>query len=86
MITISVVLCLIGAVYGLVVLIRDLRVFKCSPTCIAHALPILLGTLAWASAAYTFYVAGIDSPIDLPRIFMIISWCWLSSIRLRVHS
>lgn len=78
MITMSFVLCLIGSVYGLVVLIRDLSVFKRSPTHLSHALPIILGTLAWASAAFTFYVAGFDSPIDLPRIFMIVSWCWLA--------
>lgn len=78
--TISAILCLIGAVYGVYVIIRHLKVFSGSVnTSIKHFIPVALGTLSWMSAAYTFYSMGIDSEVDAPRVFMLISWCIFAS-------
>ncbi|WP_105245458.1 hypothetical protein [Psychrobacter sp. Marseille-P5312] len=78
-ITTSVVLCAIGALYGMFVLINHLKVARCDvSTRVIYAFPIICGTLAWASASYTFYVTGADSRIDMQRILMIVSWCMLA--------
>lgn len=80
MITISVILCAVGTIYGIYVLIRDLRITKKDiSTQAKYALPILLGTLAWASATYTFYTMGIDSKVDAARVSMLLSWCIMAS-------
>lgn len=79
-ITNSVLLCLLGMLFGLFVLVRDLGIAKVHiKTKLNHAAPIMFGCLAWASAAYVFYIRGIDSVIDIPRVLMLVSWCWLSS-------
>lgn len=79
-ITISVILCAIGALYGMYVLVRDLRVIKRNiATQVKYALPVILGTLAWTSATYTFYITGIDSKVDAARVFMLCSWCIMAS-------
>ena len=78
-ITTSSVLCAIGAIYGMFVLVKHLKVVRRDvSTRIIYAFPIICGTLAWSSAAYTFYVTGIDSHIDVPRIFILISWCMIA--------
>lgn len=78
-ITISSVLCAIGAAYGLFILVKHLKVVRRDvATEIKYAFPIICGTLAWASASYTFYSMGINSYVDVPRIFMLVSWCILA--------
>ncbi len=78
-ITSSSILCTIGAVYGVYVLIKHLKVIKHDvPTEMRYAFPIICGTLAWISAAFTFYSIGVGSPIDIPRVAMLISWCMLA--------
>lgn len=77
--TSSSILCAIGAAYGLYVLVKHLKVIKRDvATEMKYAFPIIFGTLAWASAAYTFYSMGFVSPIDAPRILMLVSWCMLA--------
>lgn len=79
-ITISSVLCAIGAVYGLFVLVKHLKVVRRDvSTKIIYAFPIICGTLAWASASYTFYITATNSHIDVPRVLMLVSWCMLAS-------
>lgn len=78
-ITTSAVLCAIGALYGMFVLIKHLKVTSRNvSTRIIYAFPIICGTLAWASASYTFYVTGVDSRIDVQRVLMLVSWCMLA--------
>ncbi|MGA6101746.1 hypothetical protein ACPESL_06135 [Psychrobacter pocilloporae] len=78
-ITTSAVLCAIGALYGMFVLIKHLKVARRNvSTRVIYAFPVICGTLAWASASYTFYVTGVDSRIDVQRILMIVSWCMLA--------
>lgn len=78
-ITISSVLCAVGAAYGMYVLIKYLKVIRRDvATDIKYAFPIIMGVLAWTSAAYTFYTMSIDSEVDVARIFMLISWCMLA--------
>lgn len=77
--TVSSMLCVIGALYGLYVLIRHLKAIRQDvATQMKYAFPIICGTLAWTSAAYTFYSMGITSHIDAPRVLMLISWCMLA--------
>lgn len=77
--TSSAILCAIGAAYGLYVLVKHLKVIKNDvATGIKYAFPIICGTLAWISASFTFYSMGITSPIDVPRVLMLISWCMLA--------
>lgn len=77
-ITISVILCAIGAMYGMYILIRHLKIVRTDvKTSIVYAFPVAAGTLAWSSATYTFYTMSIDSEIDIARIMMLISWCML---------
>lgn len=77
--TVSSFLCAIGAVYGVYVLICHLKAVRGDvSTRMKYAFPIICGTLAWVSAAYTFYSIGHISPIDVPRILMLISWFMLA--------
>lgn len=79
-VTISLIMCGMGMVYGVYILIRHLKLTRDDvATEIKCALPIIIGVLAWGSAIYTFYAKGMDSPIDMPRLLMVVSWCWLSS-------
>lgn len=77
--TFSSTLCAIGAAYGIYVLVCHLKAIRDDvSTQMKYAFPIICGTLAWTSAAYTFYSIGYSSPIDVPRILMLISWCILA--------
>lgn len=77
--TSSAILCAIGAAYGLYVLVKHLKVIKDDvATGMKYAFPIICGTLAWISAAFTFYSMGITSYIDVPRVLMLVSWCMLA--------
>lgn len=77
----SVLLCLLGTLWGMWVLFTHLKISRANiATKMCHAFPILIGTLAWTSAAFTFATSPqIDSPIDSQRVMMIISWAMLSS-------
>ncbi len=76
----STLICIIGSLFGIYVLVRDLRITsKDIATEIKYAFPILLGILAWANAAYVYHITGIDSPIDTSRILMLMSWCTLTT-------
>ena len=77
--TFSSFLCAIGAAYGMYVLVCHLKAIRGDvATQMKYAFPIICGTLAWTSAAYTFYTIGYNSPIDVPRILMLVSWCILA--------
>ena len=77
--TVSSMLCVVGALYGIYVLIKHLKAIRQDvATQMKYAFPIICGTLAWTSAAYTFYSMGIASHIDAPRVLMLISWCMLA--------
>lgn len=78
----STVVCIIAAGYGFYILFRHLHVFKRHiKTAACDALPVILGTLAWSTAALTFLEmpASYNSPIELQRVMMVITWCWLIS-------
>lgn len=78
-ITVSSALCAVGAIYGIYILVKHLKAIRDDvATQIKYAFPIICGTLAWTSAAYTFYSLGIKSPIDAPRILMLVSWFMLA--------
>lgn len=77
----SVILCLFGTFWGFFVLTHYLKItHKKFPTQMLNAFPALLGTLAWASAAFIFATSPEhDSPIDGQRLMMIVSWTMLAS-------
>lgn len=79
MISPSLLLCLIGAACGFYILVKDLKITKRNmKTETRAAMPIIIGTLAWASAAFAFYSFPHPSPINFERALMIISWVWLA--------
>ena len=79
MINTSVILCFMGALFGIFVLIKWFFILK--PSVYTNALnvaPIIITTIAWLSASVTFYQhTESDSPINLQRLAMIIGWAWL---------
>lgn len=79
MINISVILCAIAGLFGLFVLIKWFCILKPDVhTNVLNAVPIIITTIAWLSAAVTFYqTETFDSPIDGQRMAMIIGWMWL---------
>lgn len=79
MINISVILCAIAGLFGLFVLIKWFCILKPDVhTNVQNAMPIIITTIAWLSAAVTFYqTETFDSPVDSQRFFMIIGWVWL---------
>lgn len=79
MINISVILCAIAGLFGLFVLIKWFCILKPDAhTNVLNAVPIIITTIAWLSAAVTFYqTETFDSPVDAQRFFMIIGWAWL---------
>ena len=79
MINISVILCALAGLFGLFVLIKWFCILKPDiHTNVQNAVPVIITTIAWLSAAVTFYqTATFDSPVDAQRVFMIIGWAWL---------
>lgn len=78
-ITSSSILCALGAIYGFYALVKHLKVIKRDvATEMKYAFPIICGTLAWTSAAYTFHSLGIESHINVPLTLMLISWCLIA--------
>ncbi len=79
MINPSLLLCLAGAACGFYVLLKDLKITKGNiKTETRAAVPVIIGTLAWLSAAFAFYDFPHPSPINFERGLMIISWVWLA--------
>lgn len=76
MINISMILCLIAGLFSLFALIKYFCIFKPDVhTNVFNAVPIMIGTLAWSSAAVTFYQnPAYNSPIDFERACMVVTW------------
>ena len=76
---ISVFLCLAGALFGVFALIKWFHILKPDVhTNIHNVIPIAVTTIAWMSAAVTFYQTQIhDSQIDIQRFFMVLGVSWL---------
>ena len=76
---ISVFLCLLGAFFGVFALIKWFCILKPDVHTNAYnAIPIVITTIAWLSAAVTFYQTSThDSPIDIQRFFMVVGVAWL---------
>ena len=74
MINISVILCFMGALFGVFALIKWFCILKPNVyTNIYNVIPIVITTIAWLSAAVTFYQTSThDSPIDIQRFFMVL--------------
>lgn len=70
---ISVILCFMGAMFGIFALIKWFCILKPDVyTNIYNVIPIVITTIAWLSAAVTFYQTQThDSPIDIQRFFMV---------------
>ena len=79
MINTSVILCAIAGLFGLFALVKWFCILKPNVyTNVQNAIPIIITTIAWLSAAVTFYqTATFNSPIDPQRLAMIIGWIWL---------
>ena len=69
---ISVILCFMGALFGIFALIKWFFILKPNVhTNVYNVIPIVITTIAWLSAAVTFYQTSThDSPIDIQRFFM----------------
>ena len=76
---ISVILCFIGALFGVFALIKWFCILKPNVhTNVYNVIPIVVTTIAWLSASVTFYQhPEFDSPIDPQRLAMIVGWAWL---------
>ena len=74
MMNLSVALCLIAGLFGMFALIKWFCIFRKDVyTNVLNVLPIMIMTIAWMSAAVTFYQTQThDSPIDIQRFFMVL--------------
>jgi hypothetical protein len=74
MITFSVIMCFMGALFGVFALIKWFSVLNPNMhTNVYDVIPIVVTTIAWLSAAVTFYQTSThDSLIDIQRFFMVI--------------
>ena len=74
MINVSVILCFIGAIFGIFSLVKWFCILKRDvSTNVWNVLPVTVTTIAWLSAAVTFYQTNtFDSPIDAQRFFMVL--------------
>lgn len=79
MISVSVILCAIAGLFGVYTLIKWFCILRPDIyTSSGNALPIIIGSIAWLSAAVTFYhTQTYNSPIDLERSAMVGVWVWL---------
>ena len=73
MINTSVILCAAAGIFGLFALIKWFCILKPDVhTNVYNVIPIVITTIAWLSAAVTFYQTSThDSPIDIQRFFMV---------------
>ena len=74
MINISVISCAAAGIFGLFALIKWFFILKPDVyTDIYNVIPIVVTTIAWLSAAVTFYQTSThDSLIDIQRFFMVL--------------
>ena len=74
MINISVILCAGAGIFGLFALIKWFFILNPDVyTNIYNVIPIVATTIAWMSAAVTFYqTSTYDSQIDIQRFFMVL--------------
>ena len=79
MINTSVILCAAAGIFGLFALIKWFFILKPDVhTGIYNVIPIAITTIAWLSAAVTFYQTSMpDSQIDIQRFFMVLGVSWL---------
>lgn len=79
MINLSVLLCLAAGVFGVFALVKWFCIFKSNVyTNANNVFPIFVGTLAWFSAALTFYqTATFNSPVNFERSVMVVVWALL---------
>lgn len=86
MINLSVILCLVAGIFGIYALVKYFCILRADIyTSAFNAMPIIIGTLAWLSAAVTFsQSATYNSPINFERTFMIVTWIWMI-LRLRYY-
>ena len=70
----SVILCFMGALFGVFALIKWFFILEHDVyTDIYNVIPIAVTTIAWLSAAVTFYQTSThDSLIDIQRFFMVL--------------
>ena len=70
----SVILCFMGAMFGVFALIKWFHILKPDVhTDIYNVIPVVVTTIAWLSAAVTFYqTSTYDSSIDAQRFFMVL--------------
>ena len=71
---ISVILCFMGAMFGVFALVKWFYILKPDVhTNICNVIPVVVTTIAWLSAAVTFYQTQThDSPIDAQRFFVVL--------------
>lgn len=79
MISVSVILCAIAGLFGVYALIKWFCILRPDIyTSSGNALPVMIMTISWLSAAVTFYqTETFNSPIDAERLAMIVGWVWL---------
>ena len=79
MINISVISCFMGALFGVFALIKWFFILKPDVhTNVYNVIPIVVTTIAWLSAAMTFYqTETYNSPIDIQRFFIVLGMAWL---------
>ena len=72
--SISVILCTIAGLFGMYALIKWFCILKPDVhTNIYNVIPVVVTTIAWLSAAVTFYQTDTyNSPIDAQRFFMVL--------------
>lgn len=70
----SVILCFMGAMFGVFALVKWFCILKPDVhTNIYNVIPVVVTTIAWLSAAVTFYQTQThDSPIDIQRFFIVL--------------
>lgn len=71
---ISIILCFVGALFGIFALIKWFCILKPDVhTNVYNVIPVVVTTISWLSAAVTFYqTETYSSPIDIQRFFMVL--------------
>ena len=79
MITFSVIMCFMGALFCIFALIKWFSVLKPNANTNAYnVIPIVVTTIAWLSSAVTFYQTQAQfSQIDIQRSFIVLGVVWL---------
>ena len=74
MITFSVIMCFMGALFCIFALIKWFSVLKPNAnTNVYNVIPIVVTTIAWLSSAVTFYqTQAQDIQIDIQRFFIVL--------------